>query len=54
MAADTATVTMPITAHLGKKTIRLGDLVLDVKVVNGRVRPPTEREIKAALKRSLR
>lgn len=54
MATNTATVTIPVLAQLGRKTIHLGDLELEVKVVDGRLKPPTEREIKSALKKSLR
>lgn len=49
-----ATVTMPIVAKFNGKDIDLGELTIDVKMVGSRVKAPTEREIKAALRKALR
>lgn len=54
MAITTATVTVPILARVGGKDIHIGDLTVEAKVVNGRLKGPTEREIKALLRKGLR
>lgn len=54
MVVSAGTVSIPITATFNGKAIHIGDLVLEVKIVNGRVKTPTEREIKNALRRGLR
>jgi hypothetical protein len=53
MAATTGTMTIPIYAKFANKEFHVGDLTLDVKVVGGRPKAPTAREITKALKRGL-
>ncbi|MBA3781012.1 MAG: hypothetical protein H0X12_04055 [Nocardioides sp.] len=48
------TITVPIVAQWGGKDYKIGDLTLDVKVVNGKPRLPSEREIRATLRKGLR
>lgn len=54
MASSIGTLTLPIVAKYAGKEYPIADLTLDVKIVNGRVKTPSSREIKAALRKSLR
>ena len=51
MAKQAGTVTTPIYARINGKEIHLGDLVVPVRIVNGQVKAPSEREIIKLLKR---
>lgn len=52
MVASAGTITVPIYAKFNGKEFHVGDLTLDVKVVNGRVKAPTTREIAAAFRKA--
>jgi len=54
MAKATGTMTIPIIAGVGKTAVHLGNVVVDVKVVRGKVKTPSERDIRAALRKGLR
>lgn len=53
MAAN-STITMPVSVALGGKNIEIGVLTIDVKIdSSGRVRQPTVREIRKALRKGV-
>lgn len=54
MATSVGTIQVPIIARVDGKDVDLGVLALEVKIIHGRVKTPTAREIKAALRRGLR
>jgi hypothetical protein len=54
MGTTAGTVTLPVLVRFNDKDIEIGELTLDVKLIHGKVKAPTPREIKTALRRGLR
>lgn len=53
--ATIGTVTLPVFVRVGDfKEAEIGTLTLDFETRNGRIKAPSTREIKAALKKALR
>lgn len=52
MAKTPGTMTIPVLVRVGSKDIEIGTLTLPVRVVSGQLRPPTERDIKAVLRKA--
>lgn len=51
MAVAPGTITVPIYAKFNGKEYHVGDVTLDVKIVNGRVRTPSTKDIAAAIRK---
>lgn len=50
----TARITIPVYAKVASKEIHLADAEFEVRIVAGRPKLPTPREIKAQIRRGLR
>ena len=51
MAKPTGTMTIPIYAKIGKTEFHIGDIVVPVKCVAGRLKAPSARDIMSALRK---
>ena len=45
---------VPIYARIGRKEVHIGVVEIPVKAIGGSVKTPTERDVKAAIRKGLR